>query len=253
MRISFTTKNNIGLLSLYRPEKLQAIDEKALDDLLQHLHKISGRKKLKGLIIFSKNAKAFSSGLDLFELKDCDKSRAKKISQKLQHLNKLISKLRLPSIAAIDGYALGAGLEISMSCKFRVANKKALFGLPEVALGFLPGGGGTQLLPSIVGASEAQDIIVKGKKINASQAHKIGLIDRVVLGSAKDGALIFMDELLALPKTKQKKLSCAHHDKHKCAALPKSFQKETESFAELLTSKETKRRLKKFALKHQRL
>ena len=213
MEVRFSEENKIGTIVLIRPEKLQAINEDGLIALHEILKKVSKRKSLKALIICSADARAFSSGLDIFELKDSDKSYAQKISKRLHEIGQIIQKLKFPSVAAIDGFALGAGLEIALSCKYRIANINSILGLPQVRLGFLPGGGATQLLPKIVGAKEAQKMIIKGTELTAKHAFSIGLIDRLVLGPAKDGAIIFLNEILTLPKKKQTIFSSTCRDK----------------------------------------
>jgi enoyl-CoA hydratase len=178
-------QDNVGIITINNPpvnsmsgEIVSAIDTK--------LAKAIADDEIKFIIIIGQGDRVFASGADLKELGGFDAATASKTISVVQNLSKNILDCPKPTIAALNGVAFGGGLEIALCCDFRVAIENGLFGLPEIKLGVLPGAGGIQLLPALVGLPIARWLIYSGEGINSSRALEIGLIDRM----AKDDGLM---------------------------------------------------------------
>ncbi len=174
-------KNGVANLIFDLPdEKVNKLSKPVLEELEKALNVIDGNKAIRVLLITSEKKDIFIAGADINEIKGITDSKdaLEKVSRGQNILSK-IAKLKIPTIAIIDGACLGGGLELALACKYRVAvvNKKTSLGLPEVNLGIIPGFGGTQRLPKLVGLKEALSIILPGKAVDAKKAHKIGLVD----------------------------------------------------------------------------
>jgi enoyl-CoA hydratase len=168
-------KESVALITFNRPEKLNALNLETRKEISEAIEKIQAR-----CLIFTGNGKAFAAGADIEELSRRTSFDYLKVSKYTTWLNHRIEELEIPTIAAINGYALGAGCELAMSCDIRIASEKARFGLPELNLGIMPGAGGTQKLPRLVGIGMAKKLIFTGEMIDASEAFRIGLIEEVV-------------------------------------------------------------------------
>ncbi|MCK5409941.1 MAG: enoyl-CoA hydratase/isomerase family protein, partial [Candidatus Heimdallarchaeota archaeon] len=171
-------KNNIALITLNRQKALNAFNGKMLDGLSSILKSLSGNKKIRAVIIYAEG-KSWSAGVDL-KWSESLGWRVMKAIRKGQKVFSQIENHPQPVIAAINGYALGGGMELALSCDLRIAADNALFGLTETTIGLLPGWGGTYRLPNIVGMGVAKDLIFTGKKFPADEALKIGLINEKV-------------------------------------------------------------------------
>ncbi len=176
----YEKKENIGILTLNRPEKMNAISQELTKELGQLLGEIENDIDLRVLVITGAGDKAFVAGADIKELIDRDAIKGRRVSRVRQELFSRIENLSVPVIAAVNGYALGGGLELAMACSIRIASDKAQFGAPEVKLGIIPGDGGTQRLPRLVGPGRAMEMILTGDPIDAGEAYRIGLVTRVV-------------------------------------------------------------------------
>ncbi|MFQ6108792.1 MAG: enoyl-CoA hydratase/isomerase family protein [Candidatus Aminicenantales bacterium] len=175
----YEKRENIGLLTINRPERLNAISRELTAELKQFLEKLEDDGEIKVLIITGAGKKAFVAGADINELVDRDARMGRRVSKERQEVFSLIENLHIPVIAAINGYALGGGLELALACSIRIASDKAQFGAPEVKLGIIPGDGGTQRLPRLVGLGRAMEMILTGDFIDAQEAYRIGLVNRV--------------------------------------------------------------------------
>jgi len=175
----YEKKENIGLLTINRPDKLNAISNELTSELSQLLGEIENDEELRVLIITGAGDKAFVAGADIKELVDRDAKIGRRVSRERQEIFSRIENLQIPVIAAINGYALGGGLEIALACSIRVCSEKAQFGAPEVKLGIIPGDGGTQRLPRLVGLGRAMEMILTGDFIDAQEAYRIGLVNKV--------------------------------------------------------------------------
>jgi 3-hydroxyacyl-CoA dehydrogenase/enoyl-CoA hydratase/3-hydroxybutyryl-CoA epimerase len=177
-------KNGIATLIFDMPgEKINKLSANVLQELEIAINVISDNMAIRVLLITSAKKDVFIAGADINEIKKItDKNDAIKKVSRGQNILSRIAKLKIPTIAIIDGACLGGGLELALACKYRVAivNEKTILGLPEVNLGIIPGFGGTQRLPSLVGLQESLKIILSGKPINTNKAFKIGLIDTII-------------------------------------------------------------------------
>ena len=176
----YEKKENIGLLTINRPEKLNAISNELISELKNLLDEIENNEELRVLIITGAGDKAFVAGADIKELVDRDARLGRRVSQERQEIFSRIENLPVPVIAAVNGYALGGGLELALACSIRICSEKAQFGAPEVKLGIIPGDGGTQRLPRLVGLGRAMDLILTGDFIDAQEAYRIGLVKKVL-------------------------------------------------------------------------
>jgi enoyl-CoA hydratase len=175
----FERQDSIGILTLNRPEMNALCNEmvEELDDLLTALDQNQG---ILALIITGRGAKAFMAGADISELIDRDFIQGRRQTKRRQEVFNKISDLHVPTIAAINGFALGAGLELALACTIRVASHEAKFGSPEVNLGIIPGDGATQRLPRIIGQGRAMYMIMSGELINAEEALQYGMISKIL-------------------------------------------------------------------------
>ena len=172
--------DNIGVLTINRPDKLNAISNELTEELKQLLDEIEKDEELRVMVITGAGDKAFVAGADIKELVDRDALVGRKVSRTRQDLFFRIENLPAPVIAAVNGYALGGGLELAIACSIRICSEKAQFGAPEVKLGIIPGDGGTQRLPRLVGLGRAMEMILTGDFIDALEAYRIGLVNKVV-------------------------------------------------------------------------
>ncbi|MDH5482261.1 MAG: enoyl-CoA hydratase-related protein [Candidatus Bathyarchaeota archaeon] len=176
----YEKKDGIALITINRPAALNALDEETVLGLLSRLQDAEKDDNIRVVVITGAGEKAFCAGLDLKTVKDISAIKAWETTKRLQKLTLTIEELGKPVIAAINGYALGGGLELAMACDIRIASENARVGQPEVNVGLIPGSGGTQRLPRLVGKGIAKELIFTGKMIDAKTAEKIGLINIVV-------------------------------------------------------------------------
>lgn len=170
----------LAVLTLDRPKALNALNDSLLEQLDQALDQIEADPANRVLIVTGGGEKAFVAGADISELKGLSKQQGKRAGRRGQNLFARFEKSRLLVIAAVNGFALGGGLELAMSCDIRIFSEKAVVGLPEVTLGIIPGYGGTQRMTRLVGPAHALELITTGRKIDAQTALSIGLANRVV-------------------------------------------------------------------------
>ncbi len=173
-------QNGITTLIINRPTKLNALNKATIKELHEAFKKADNDKNTKVIIITGSGEKAFVAGADISEFADYDSKKGKKLAQKGQELLfNFVENLSTPTIAAVNGFALGGGLELAMACHFRVASNHAKMGLPEVSLGVIPGYGGTQRLPQLIGKGRAMELIMTAGMIDANQALHYGLVNHV--------------------------------------------------------------------------
>ncbi|MDX9790815.1 MAG: enoyl-CoA hydratase-related protein [Candidatus Kapaibacterium sp.] len=175
----YEKRNNYSLVTLNRPDKLNALNKQTFDDLKFVVKDLQGSDDIHALIITGAGEKAFAAGADIKELNASDSSTGAEFSRYGSRVMAELEALNIPVIAAVNGFALGGGCELAMSCHIRFASENAKFGQPEVNLGILPGYGGTQRLPKLVGKAVAMELIVSGNIINADEAFRIGLVNKV--------------------------------------------------------------------------
>ena len=174
-------ENRISIITLNRPQQLNALNHQLIDDLNQELEKIKTNKNVKSIIITGSGEKAFVAGADIKEFAKFTIEEGKSLAKDGQKkLFDFIENFPKPVIAAINGFALGGGLELAMACHIRLASSNAKMGLPEVSLGVIPGYGGTQRLAQLVGKGKAIEMITTGRMIDANQAYNYRLVNNVV-------------------------------------------------------------------------
>jgi len=174
-------ENNILTISINRPKKLNALNRETIQELHEAFKEAKSNKEVKLVIITGTGEKAFVAGADISEFADYSPKEGKKLAADGQEkLFTYVANFPKPVIAAVNGFALGGGLELAMAAHFRVASENARMGLPEVSLGVIPGYGGTQRLPQLVGKGRAMEMIMTAGMIDANQALQYGLVNHVV-------------------------------------------------------------------------
>jgi len=173
-------EDGIALLTLNRPAKLNALNQALLAELDIALKDIEADPGVRAVILTGAGEKAFVAGADISELASADPVETTNIALRGQATMRRLETGSKPSVAAINGYALGGGLELAMCCTVRFASPNAILGQPEVKLGVLPGYGGSQRLPQLVGRGRALEMLLTGDPIDAAEAYRIGLVNRVV-------------------------------------------------------------------------
>ena len=176
--LRYEKQENIGILTINRPEALNALNSTVIGDLEQAITEVEKDAEL-GALIITGEGRSFVAGADIGEQLPLDVAGGRKWGQRGSALMRRIEKLEIPTIAAVNGFALGGGCELAMSCDIILASEKAKFGQPEVGLGITPGFSGTQRLPRRVGIAKAKELIFSGKVIGAAEAEKIGLVNAV--------------------------------------------------------------------------
>jgi enoyl-CoA hydratase len=167
-------------ITINRPEVLNALNEEAILEILARLEDAKGDETIRVIVVTGAGDRAFSAGADIKMIKDMDSSKARDVSRLGHKLCDTVEELEKPVIAAINGYALGGGLELAMACDIRIASENARLGQTEIKLGLIPGWGGTQRLPRFLGKGVAKEMIFTGKNIDAKTAERLGLVNAVV-------------------------------------------------------------------------
>ena len=195
--VKLEVEDRIATLSVNRPDKLNALNEQTIRELGQAMEEIAGRGDVGGVILTGVGEKAFVAGADIAELAKMGPVDGIEVSRLGQRVFRSIELSRKPVIAAVNGFALGGGCELALACHLRVASENAKFGLPEVKLGIIPGYGGTLRLPRIVGKGRALELMLTGQMVDAQEAYRIGLANKVVpLAELLDAARAMMKGIL---------------------------------------------------------
>lgn len=182
--VLYEKRGSIAHVTVNRPKVLNALNTSTWNDLQTAFEAAKADASVRGVILTGAGDKAFIAGADISELAHLGAYEAEESSRLGQHVLDLIENLGKPVIAAINGFALGGGCETAMACTMRIAAENAKFGQPEVKLGLLPGGGGTQRLPRLVGKGRALQLILTGETISAQEAYRIGLVNEVVAAAS---------------------------------------------------------------------
>lgn len=178
--IIIDTEDKTAIVTINRPESLNALNAQTINEISSALDELASDNKIRVIILTGSGEKSFVAGADIKEFSDFNQEKAEKLARNGQTIlfNK-IENLSKPVIAAVNGFALGGGLELAMACHIRYASENAKLGLPEVTLGLIPGYGGTQRLPKLVGKGIANEMIFSAKMISAQKAKEIGLVNEV--------------------------------------------------------------------------
>lgn len=178
--ITIEREDGLAIVTLNRPDKLNALNGETIRELGLAVHAIREDEEVRGVILTGAGTKAFVAGADIGELATMGPVTGVRVSREGQEVFNALERLGKPVLAAVNGFALGGGLELALACHLRIASTTARFGLPEVKLGIIPGYGGTLRLPRIVGRGRALELVLTGEMIDAAEAHRIGLVNRVV-------------------------------------------------------------------------
>jgi enoyl-CoA hydratase len=171
--------SGVAVVTINRPDKLNALNAATVEELHACLASLKDNSQVRVVVLRGAGEKAFVAGADISELSGMDASTAEKLACRGQELMNLIENLGKPVIAAVGGFALGGGCELAMACTFRYASDNAKLGLPETGLGLIPGFGGTQRLPRLVGRGRALELVLTGGMISAEEAAAMGLVNKV--------------------------------------------------------------------------
>jgi enoyl-CoA hydratase len=182
--VSYGTKDAIAYIAVNRPKVLNALNARTIGELRTAFEDARDDVSVRGVILTGAGEKAFVAGADITEVARVTAVEAAAMTSNGQALTTLIENLGKPVIAAVNGFALGGGCELAMACTIRLSTKTAAFGQPEVKLGVIPGYGGTQRLPRLVGRGRALQLILSGEMIDAEEAYRIGLVNELVPSDA---------------------------------------------------------------------
>lgn len=174
------TRDNVAVVTLNRPKILNALNAAMLHELDQAIDALAADGIIRAIVLRGAGGKAFAAGADIAELAEADASAGEELARRAQRIFRRIETLGKPVIACIDGYALGGGCELAMACTLRLANDKARLGQPEIKLGLIPGYGGSQRLPRLVGRGAALKLLLTGAIIDSAEAFRIGLVDELL-------------------------------------------------------------------------
>lgn len=174
-----TLENGIFTITINRPDKLNALNKDVFTDLNKALDEVESNGEIKSVIITGAGLKAFVAGADISEFGGLNKTQAMSLAKRGQDTFARIENSSKPIVAAVNGFALGGGCELAMSCHFRIASENAKFGQPEVNLGLIPGYGGTQRLVQLIGKGKAMELLMSAHMIDAAEAKQLGLVNYV--------------------------------------------------------------------------
>ena len=178
--IIYEKSEGIATITINRPEALNAFSAEVVSEILQAIEDMKADESVRVVVLTGAGEKAFSAGADIKAMKGMNALKARELSQMGEKLCSALENLEKPVIAAINGYALGGGLEVAMACDIRIASENARMGQTEINIGLIPGWGGTQRLTRLIGATKAKELIFTGKMIDAKTAEQLGLVNMVV-------------------------------------------------------------------------
>lgn len=182
MAVELTRDGDFAVLTLNRPEALNALSFAILREIGDALDEVAAMQGVRALLVTGAGDKAFCAGADIKELRHRDLVSQKRGAELGQAVFAKLDNLPIASVALIGGYAFGGGCELALACTFRLASANAVFGLPEIKLGLIPGYGGTQRLPRLIGEARALELIMTGRSVKADEAERIGLVNALVEG-----------------------------------------------------------------------
>lgn len=223
-----TDEKGIATVTINRPKKLNALNDNVLNELADLFKVIQVDEDINAIIVKGAGDKAFVAGADIKELRELDDRSGRMASQKGQQIFQLIEDTRKPLIAAVNGYALGGGAELAMACHLRIAGENAVFGLPEVGLGLIPGYGGTQRLPSLIGRARALEMILTGKQVKAKEALQLGLVNEVSATPVEASKELINNILKNGPIAIRNAIKAVYHSDHHAG-----YQVEADLFGQL--------------------
>jgi len=230
--ILYSEDDGIARITVNRPEKRNALNQGVRMELRQVLNEIENDDNIRVAIITGFGDKAFIGGADIAELKDLTPiSCEARASTTGQQLYTDLENLKVPIIAMINGFCLGGGCEIAMCCDIRIASATAKFGQPEINIGIFPGGGGTQRLPRLIGWGRAKELLYTGRIIDAAEAERIGLVDKVVPSTELEPAVMELARNIASKSSMIVKLLKKTINKGMYSNLPDGLSYEKSTFS----------------------
>ena len=239
-------KDGVCWITLNRPDKLNSIDSETMRRLYEVLDEVEDDQKVRCVVIRG-SGRAFSAGADVDELMKLTPEEAEEISKKGHETMMKIYSMPKPVIAAINGYALGGGCELASACDIRIASEKAKFGQPEIKLGIIPGWGGTQLLARLIGVGRAMELILTGRIIDAEEAYRMGLVNKVVPHERLEEEVSELAKALAsgapIAMAEAKRLV------NLCGSLEVGLDEEAKAFGRLFATEDSKEGFKAFKAK----
>jgi enoyl-CoA hydratase len=196
--LQYESAGRIGWIVVNRPDKLNALNRETVGEIASAAQSAIRDPEVGVLVVTGAGPKAFVAGADIAEMSLLDASAAQEFSHELNRALSILEGSPKPVLAAVNGFALGGGCELALACHLRFAADAARFGQPEVGLGLIPGAGGTQRLPRLIGRGRALDLILSGEMIDAAEALRIGLVERVVpAAELREAVTAYADKLLA--------------------------------------------------------
>lgn len=247
MPVHAEQKGNIVVFTIDRPEAQNALNPDILTEVKTLVHKYSSVQDARLIIITGAGEKAFCAGADIGKMKDYSPSEAEEFARLGHETMNAIASSDLISIAAINGFALGGGLELALACDIRVASKNAKMGLPETGLGLIPGFGGTQRLPRIVGKGIGVELILTGEMISAERAYQLGLVNHLYeTGEALSSAIELAEKLLTNRAPNAQKIARWLAKSGLDQPLSAGLEREINAFAEIFAGPEPRTGLTAF-------
>ena len=239
-------KGHIAVATINRPKALNALNSQVLEDIDQLVEQVKADDEIRALVITGSGEKAFVAGADIGEMSTLTKAEGEAFGKKGNDVFRKLETLPVPTIAAVNGFALGGGCELSMSCDIRICADTAVFGQPEAGLGITPGFGGTQRLPRLVGRGAASLLLFSGNMIDAAEALRIGLVDKIVPHDA------LAAEVSALAEGIARQARCAVQQTKRCirhgleSGLESGLSYEAQAFGLCFSTKDQKDRMRAF-------
>ena len=243
--IIFEKKDGIGYVTVNRPEVLNALNDSVIEELDSVFRAIDRDDEVR-VVIITGAGRAFVAGADIAQMSRLDGSEGRVMSMRGQKVMEFIEFMDKPVIAAVNGFALGGGNELSMACDIRIASETAKFGQPEVNLGIIPGYGGTQRLPRLVGRGLAKKLIYSAEIIDAEEAYRIGLVDEIVPADQLMDTAAKLAETIASKAPIAVKLAKAAINNGMNTDLKTGVQFEAEAYASTFVSEDRVEGMKAF-------
>ncbi len=238
--ITLQEEKGIALITINRPDRLNALNLTTFADLDKGMDYINANDDIRGVLVTGSGEKAFVAGADITEISGLSRKDGTRFSETGQAVFQKIEYCRKPVIALINGFALGGGCELAMACHLRIAAETARFGQPEVNLGLIPGYGGTQRLPRLVGRGRAMELLLTAEMISAGRAYEIGLVNQVVpQGALEEAGLKMMNTILSKgPKAVAFMLQVVHEGLNQ--PLEEGIRLEAEYFGKACATEDMK-------------
>ena len=249
MQIKIQKDNKIGIITVNRPESLNAMNKDVIIEFISRVDELLLDEDIKVIIITGSGEKAFIAGADIKLMQRMSKKDAYKFAILGHKLTNVIENSDKPVIAAVNGFALGGGCEVSLACHIRVASDNAIFAQPEVKIGLFPGWGGTQRLPRIVGKGLANELIITGRNITAQEAQRIGLVNKVVSKEELINSCLDIANLIIKNSPNAVSNSIKLINLSSGTELAEGLLKEAKTFSELFETEETTEGLTAFVEK----